>query len=345
VDSSAVLSAMHAAGLTDQVHCFIGDTGKSEDAEYARRSAQALGIRPEVIDLGYGGETFERFLSICRHQEKAFPMLGNAMAMSEMYEAIASRGVPVVLDGTGGDEIFGGYWDRHFRHALHDAWQARDLAWLRGNLSGSRENRRLRLELWRAVNPLAASRLRDRIRRWSSPVQRALGLHRLDLPTPDPLEHLQGGLTEALHRDTLFGGRLGEWLWQNDRNAMTYGIENRSPLLDYRLRGYMATPYHRKLRDGWNKHELRSALDALTPLPAQWRRQKQGFRWSSMRFLHENRPLVLELIGGARALRARLDLAPYLDLVRPGGRAYRSAVTARLLCLAGLEETLGATFE
>jgi asparagine synthase (glutamine-hydrolysing) len=345
VDSSAVLSAMHAAGLTDRVHCFIGDTGKSDDAEYAKRSAQAVGIKPEIINLSYGLETFERFLKICRHQEKGFPLGGNAMAMSEMYEAIASYGVPVVLDGTGGDEIFGGYWDRHFRHALRDAWYARDLAWLRGNLAGSHEKPRLRRELYRTINPFAAASLRARLRRRFSPVHRALGLHRLDLPTPDPLEHLRSGLTDALYRDTLSGGRLGEWLWQNDRNAMMYGIENRSPLLDYRLRKYMATPYHRKLREGWNKHELRTALDGLTPLPTQWRRQKQGFRWSSLRFLEENRSKILELIGGASALRTRLDVDRYLDLVRPGGKPYRSALTARLLCLAGLEETLGMTFE
>ena len=39
---------------------------------------------------------------MCRHHEKAFPLSGNAMAMSEMYQRIGEEDVAVVLDGTGG---------------------------------------------------------------------------------------------------------------------------------------------------------------------------------------------------------------------------------------------------
>jgi asparagine synthetase B (glutamine-hydrolysing) len=63
---------------------------------------------------------------MCFHYEKPFPMLGNSMAMSEMYEAVQGYGVPVVLDGTGGDEIFGGYWDRQFPFAVKDAIKRSD---------------------------------------------------------------------------------------------------------------------------------------------------------------------------------------------------------------------------
>src|SRR5205814_195986 len=129
VDSSIVLAGLVKQGLQGQVRCFIGETGRSEDALYAKRCVEQLGLEATVIEMIYNERAFDRFLKMCQNYEKPFPMLGNSMAMSEMYEAIQSFGVPVVLDGTGGDEIFGGYWDRQFPFALQDAircknWQS-----------------------------------------------------------------------------------------------------------------------------------------------------------------------------------------------------------------------------
>lgn len=121
VDSSIVLSALAAQGLQDRVTCFIGEAGRSEDARYARACVDRLGIEATTIELGYGEDAFARFLRMCRHHEKPFPLIGNSMAMSEMYEAVAGHGIVVALDGTGGDEQFGGYWSRQLPFALREA--------------------------------------------------------------------------------------------------------------------------------------------------------------------------------------------------------------------------------
>mgnify|MGYP003331461258 CR=1 FL=1 len=60
VDSTLVLSTMHALGLQDQVHCFIGETGRSDDAEYAKKCVAQLGIEATVVNLDYGRDTFAR---------------------------------------------------------------------------------------------------------------------------------------------------------------------------------------------------------------------------------------------------------------------------------------------
>ena len=316
IDSSLVLSCLVASGLQDAVYCFTGDAGKSEDAGYARRCIEALGIEARSIPLDYEMSGMDRFLRVCRHQEKPFPFIGNVLAMPQMYEAIAALDVRVVLDGTGGDEVFAGYWDRYHRFAVTDARRAGDEDWLRTT----------------PTTPASVTGIDPMLARYCLPeVRRA--------PDCDPLRSLDAGLDEALLRDAR-AGRLQEWLWQNDRNAMLASVENRSPLLDYRLAPFLRTGYRRKFVGEWNKHELRTAFDRLRPLPTQWRREKQGFRWVYGRFFRANRARILELIAASRILGECIALAPLLDAARESDGVLASNLVQRSLCIAGLEATM-----
>ncbi len=316
IDSSLVLSCLVASGLQDAVYCFTGDAGKSEDADYARRCIEALGIEAERIPLDYEASGMDRFLRVCRHQEKPFPSIGNVLAMPQMYEAIAARDVRVVLDGTGGDEVFAGYWDRHHRFAVRDAQRAGDEDWLRTT----------------RAPPVSATEVDPMLARYCLPeVLRA--------PDCDPLRELDSGLDDALILDAR-AGRLQEWLWQNDRNAMLASVENRSPLLDYRLAPFLRTGYRRKFVGEWNKHELRTAFDRLRPLPTQWRREKQGFRWVYGRFFRANRARILELVAASRVLGERVALSALIDAAHKSGGVLTSDLMQRSLCIAGLEATM-----
>ena len=289
----------------------------------------------------------DAFLQVCRHQEKPFPFIGNVLAMPQLYAQIASHDVPVVLDGTGGDEIFAGYWDRYFRFALAQALAEGDDRWISDMLAANSDSP------W--VNAIAQHALRDG-RSGCKDGGRADGITRafedpanLDefvQPTVrqarchDPLEGLRGTLARALVTDAAHG-RLHEWLWQNDRNAMMSGIENRSPLLDYRLAPYMHSGYRNKFNGVWNKHELRSLFPAFVSLPTQWRRDKQGFRWVYSRFLRSNRDQVLELVASSRILPERVDVGGMLDAARNNDAYLGCGLLQRMLCVAGLEQTMG----
>ena len=122
---------------------------------------------------------------------------------------------------------------------------------------------------------------------------------------------------------------------------MMSGIENRSPLLDYRLAPYLHSGYRKKFVGPWNKHELRSLFPAFVPLPTQWRRDKQGFRWVYSRFLRSNRAQVLELIASSRILPKRVDVGRLLDAARKDDVYLGCSLLHRMLCVAGLEETMG----
>jgi asparagine synthase (glutamine-hydrolysing) len=322
IDSSLILSCLAANGLQEAVYCFTGDAGKSEDADYARRCINALGIEAKSIPLDYEMSGMDRFLRVCRHQEKPFPFIGNVLAMPQMYEAIAAHDVRVVLDGTGGDEIFGGYWDRYHRFAVADARAAGDHDWLRR--SGSNED----------SGRMAGAKLeRSTMEAFCLP---EVG----QAPSCDPLEALSSGFDDALLIDA-GAGRLQEWLWQNDRNAMLASVENRSPLLDYRLASFLRTGYGAKFVGAWNKYELRCAFERFQPLPTQWRPQKQGFRWVYGRFFRANRARILELVAASRILPARLAVSALIEAARKADEVLSSQIMQRALCIAGLEEAIG----
>ncbi len=343
IDSTLILSVLHALGLHDQVHCFIGETGRSEDAAWARRCVQQLGIRATVVDLDYSRNTLERVRAMARHHEKPFPFLGSSIAMAEMFQTISGEDVRVVLDGTGGDEVFGGYWKRYCPAATRSALATADVRWLRSTWHHApRERPRLLAGTlsWASRGWLGTQRLKQLRSGWRRPL-RLLGFDRRPVAASDPLAAACLGFRATVLSDVLPGGQLGEWIWHNDRNSMMWGIESRSPLLDHRLIPWIGVGYAAKFHHQWNKFPLRRAFDAFTPLPTQWRQQKQGFRWNPRAFLEHNGPAILEIIDGSAWLRARYRVAAYLDRARREPRLLHSPTTARLLCLAALDAELG----
>ncbi len=342
IDSTLILSALHALGLQEQVHCFIGETGRSEDAAYGQKCIAQLGIKAQVVNLDYGKNTLQRVLAMCRHHEKPFPFLGSSIAMAEMFENITQQSdVRVVLDGTGGDELFGGYWERYYPAALRSARQEGNRAWLADSFAHPYDRRLIRQAKLQRLSGglLGGGKFKAWRKRWS-PAAMTLGLHRSATHSGDPLAGMEAGYDETVRRDISPGGQLGEWIWHNDRNSMMWGIEGRSPLLDYRLLPWARSGYARKFVQQWNKHELRRLFDALTPLPTQWRQQKQGFRWNGKAFLRENREAILEIIAGSGYLRGRFDIAKYVSRARRWDKFLVSGITPRLLCLAGLDAAM-----
>ena len=342
IDSSLILSILHHLGLHENVTVFMGETGRSDDYKFAKECADKLGINAQTIVCDYDKNSFERFLQVCHHHEKPFPFNGSALAMPQMYEQIAKDGVPVVLDGTGGDEIFGGYWQRHLPFAFQDALQNSEEDWAKSIVSQSQNP---------SIGTFFQSAKKSKTITLSSG-QRALyyALHPfVHLPystlkrakVPDPVQTLPNlSFTQALITDVKPGGRLGDWIWHNDRNSMMYSIEGRSPFLDYRLYPFLFSGYKNKFQDEWNKLELRRAFDSFTPLPTQWRAQKQGFRWDGKRFFKNNHKDILNLISKSEALKEVLHVKPFVKACNLYPKLLRSSLGRRATCLAGLEATL-----
>jgi asparagine synthase (glutamine-hydrolysing) len=290
------------------------------------------------VPLDYGAASVDDFLDVCAAQEKPFPLIGNVLGLPALYREIAAHDIRVVLDGTGADEVFAGYWRRQSGFAVRDALRAADIAWVDAAIAGGQLPDDL-ADYARGRDPDRAlpvpepERLSVDDTAFLKPAVRTSVACR---PLSDPLAGFKGSLADALRLD-IAHGRLPEWLWQNDRSAMRFGVENRSPFLDRRLLRFVDTGYRAKLGGPWNKRELRALFDRFTPLPTATRREKQGFRWVYGRFLRANRARLLELLSASRTVGALVDLPRLLDSARRTDAMLESRLAQRLLPLAGLE--------
>jgi asparagine synthase (glutamine-hydrolysing) len=274
VDSSAIVGASARLAGGHIRHAFTATFPGFERDEWryaeevARRAnvARHHAVRPTLDDLL---EDLE--LLVCAQQE---PFAGTSIyAQWRVMRAAREAGVIVLLDGQGGDELFGGYagiagWALRaagpraaLRGLVGDRAVAGDLAVAyavgRAPRALARAHRLRRAspyvthEIARAA--AAADRLPPDWRETSSPLRREL-------------------LVQAFHTSLPNLCRYG------DRNSMAHSVEMRMPFLDRRVAEFaLSLPPSQVFRDGVTKRALRAALRGLVPDSVLDRREKVGY--------------------------------------------------------------------
>jgi asparagine synthase (glutamine-hydrolysing) len=336
VDSTLILSILAALDRLDDVVCMTGEAGKSDDAAEARAAARAVGATTEEVAPDYAAAGLAGFLDACRVQEKPFPLIGNVLGLHVLYRAMARHGVAVVLDGAGADEVFGGYWNRYAGFAMRAALQRNDRVWLDGVAGGGALPGRY-AQLAADSPPACFAPSAEELPEADLAILSTGGRATVAAAAPaDPLVGFGGPLHDALCRDAT-GGRMQEWLWHNDRNAMAASIENRSPFLDWRLARWMAQGYADKFHGGFNKPALRRAFAHFRPMPSASRAGKQGFRWVYGRFMRHNAAQLAALLRGSRIVGRYVDARSYAGTVQREPETLMRPLAHRLVVLAGLE--------
>jgi asparagine synthase (glutamine-hydrolysing) len=205
---------------------------------------------------------------------------GSTSTMAGWWVMRAAReaGVTVMLDGQGGDELFGGY-RAHLGFRFADLLADRRLRELRTELAGFRAEHGAGALLTATARPFAPESLtrlvRGRIRGGTTLVHRDLrsvknGTGDEASPFPDRFRR---------YRELLLTRRgLPELLRYEDRNSMAHGVEARVPFLDHRLVELaFSLPGHELIRGGRTKDVLRRALSDLLPPAVRERTDKLGF--------------------------------------------------------------------
>ena len=330
LDSSTVVSlignirreqpeAARALGDTFQTFTACYEQRDVDERDYALTVAQAVGAKsnlvfPSAEDLL---ATLER---MAWHQDMPFGE-PTYYAQWRVMQAAKEAGIKVLIDGQGGDEVFGGY--AKFRYAyLATLLRSGRFARLTKELTAILLQRdRYVLDLRHGYRYLPArlrrllgvdSLLRHALRGdWDRAVQGE--------STPATrwwryASHNGGSasstsMMQRMQVDDIMVDTLPMLLRMEDRSSMAFSIEARVPLLDHHVVEYgISLPDHLKIRDGWSKFAIRQAMQGLLPDVVRLRRTKLGFAVPGRRWLARDlKPQVTALIQD------RLRCEKYVD--------------------------------
>ncbi len=179
------------------------------------------------------------------------------------------HGVPVTLNGQGGDEVFAGYWQSYFMF-LRGRARRFDLARLAADLGGC---------LLPGGNSELARQVPSMLRR--------LRARREASPRASALLAKLAAMTDAERRvyeiREMYLPRLLRW---DDRNFMAFSVEGRYPFLDHVvIETVLSFAPQTLYRSGWTKYPLRLAMEGALPREVVWRRTKLGFETPQNRWL------------------------------------------------------------
>jgi len=321
------------------------DDAEYDEAPVAARVAGALGLPHHVLHAELDAER-DLDAVLAHYDEPVADPSG--VALYELSRLV-SQHVTVVLSGTGGDELFGGYrrvlaglLARGTQHLpalrLLPRWLGRDeskLGW-RGQLA--------RLAAAAGVPPL------ETYRRLLAPTTPARGR---DLRRPELVRALDGFTAASVFErhlaragDASLLSRLlytdlktvlaDDYLVKEDRMTMAHSVEGRVPFLDYRLVELaFSLPDDHKIRGLTGKVLLRRLAGAHLPREVATA-PKQGFEIPVARWLRGAlAPRVRALLARDARIHEVVDPAAVADAVRAhlDGRADHGRLLWTLLTL------------
>jgi asparagine synthase (glutamine-hydrolysing) len=344
LDSSAIVAMMRRIQPDQRIQCFsiaFGDDVDSEgnpaDLPYARRVAKHLNVDLEEIRIDATAiDRLEEMVALL-DEPQADPAPINALFIAERARAM---GIPVLLSGAGGDDIFSGYrrhralqFERRWAWLPQTARAAMQSAAVRAAVGGGRRQGGV---MGRRLTKLFAHAGEDAERRlisyfWWSPDRLRRNLYSKEfaaqIGAADVADPLHASLAEIpaehdrLQRMLFLETRhflADHNLNYTDRAGMSAGVEVRVPLLDLELIDFAAKiPASMKQTGSVGKSIFKEAMRGMLPHDVVYR-PKSGFGAPLRRWLRQELrgrvedtldPAVLRRRGffDPRAVRALID--------------------------------------
>lgn len=282
LDSSSIAAVIHA--IHDQNMPFAAFTAifpgfEKDELVYSRQVAEQFDLNQYTVTVSEQ-DLLNDWEKLCYYQEEP---VGSASvyAQYKVFELAKNHNVKVLLDGQGADEILAGYhkyykwyWQELFQKRKltrsHELSAAKDLGI--GESFGFRN-------MIAALFPDLASVVLEK--RYLVQALKQEDLHKDFVRLQSKEAYYSApdvnGLNSRLYFNTCIHG-LEELLRYADRNSMAHGTEVRLPFLNHKLVEFIfSLPSNFKIRNGWTKWLLRTAMEKKLPASIAWRRDKTGF--------------------------------------------------------------------
>jgi len=295
LDSSSIVAAIHALNhRNNSQQCFtaVFDGFEKDESAYAGIVAKQYELQQHLVRFS-ANDLLNDWDKLCYHQEEPFGS-SSIYAQYKVYEKAREKGVTVLLDGQGADELLAGYgsyykwyWQELFRK--RKLYRSKELRYARER--GIDEPFDYR-NMIAAYFPAYATVVLERHYLIKAIGHKDLTPEFVQLQSKEayytPPEYFN--LNGVLHFNTCVHG-LSELLRFADRNSMAHGREVRLPFLDHELVEFVfSLPSHFKIRQGWSKWLLRKSMDKKLPDAINWRSGKVGFEPPQQQWM-ENRAI------------------------------------------------------
>jgi len=244
---------------------------------------------------------WEDLPQVIYHQEEPFgdaSMVAHFQLMREARHA----GVPVLLSGQGGDEVFAGYGS-YLWIWLGDLFRRRRI--VEGLEALRSVSKHQRIAWWNILYHSLPGSV-------AHPVRHHIGRNRLNWVHSDFLQYFNrddfaagaGDRLNEYQKGCMRRWTLPGFLHYEDRNSMAFGVETRLPFLDYRLaEKVLSFGSGLKLQQGVTKWILREIGKGIVPEAILERKEKQGYPAPLGSWLRESDSRVREIANSHEARR------------------------------------------
>lgn len=304
VDSNSLI-AVAARVLNHDVHGFtiMNTDARYDEQDLVQQAVRELGIQHTPVQLEQRG-----FLDNLRRliQQHDAPVATISYYVHWLLmQAMAAQGYKVTISGTGADELFTGYYDHHNLYLYEISGDAvlheQALAAWREHQAPLVRNPFLRDPNLYLKNPA----FREHI--YLNNTEFASWLHTPWMEAFTETDYGTGLLRNRMLNE-LFAEAVPVILHEDDLNAMSFSMENRSPFLDRRLfETAYSIPTRHLIQNARAKAVLRDAMRGIVPDAILNERRKVGFNAPILDLLDVHDPHVKAYL---------LDDSPVYDLVR-----------------------------
>lgn len=113
VDSTTLAALGNRLLSSKPLLCFTAQTHGGDDLYYAEIAARALGADLHIVNIPTDKDALALHAAATTAACHPIPFSGNSIGFGAICQAAKQLGVDVIVDGTGGDPIFGGVYSLH----------------------------------------------------------------------------------------------------------------------------------------------------------------------------------------------------------------------------------------
>ncbi len=335
LDSSAIVSIIATLWKEEERVLFntftaCWDDKKIDERKYSEAIVESSGVSGNFI-YPSSEDLTEDLTSLIWHQEEPFGSL-SIFAQWSVMKAARDKGVTVLLDGQGGDEVFLGY-ERYYAWILLDLIrQSKVKIFIHELMSGSKNSKLSQSEMilfyiYFNLNQIRALWLHQRAKRFMK--RDFMKCYNIS----DRLNTFNRvGTVANLQKLEIQDVQLPHLLKYADRNSMAFSIETRLPLLDYRLVEFaLSIPSEFMIRNGWTKNVIREGLKGIIPENIRKRKNKVGFDAPQASLMQVVLPRLLAKLEKGTMLEKYLNMGSLMDKIKDND--VNSITVWKALCL------------